>query len=240
MKVLIVDDEYLIRQLIKNSISWDRLHMCIIGEAEDGEQALELSKKLKPEIIIMDINIPFINGIEVSRIILENDPNVRIIILTGYDDFKYAKEAVNIGIFNYVLKPIDEEELEKVLEKAKEDYTYINNNKSTTIDIVKKAKKYIENNYSDFKLSLEEIAEEIFVNPSYLSKIFKKELGYSVVEFLTEIRLKKAKDMIDNHKELKLMDIAQKVGYNDQYYFSKCFKKQFGVTPIKYLLDRNI
>lgn len=119
LKVLIVDDEYLQRELLKASVDWDKLDMEITGEAEDGKQALLLFEECKPEIVIMDINIPFINGIEVSKRIKKKAPDTQILILTAYGEFDYAKDALNLGASAFVLKPLDSEELFQKLSQTR-------------------------------------------------------------------------------------------------------------------------
>ncbi len=118
--VLIVDDEYLIRSLVRNSIDWPALGFDIVGEAEDGEEALRLVGELQPRLLVLDINIPFINGLDLSLRLRESYPNLRIVILTGYEDFHYARRAIRAGVVDYLLKPIDPEELEKAVIAARE------------------------------------------------------------------------------------------------------------------------
>lgn len=118
VKVFLVDDEFLQRELVKKVIDWKTLGMEIIGEAEDGEEALEKVRELHPDILVMDINIPYIDGIEVSKRIKEKLPDTQIIILTAYGEFEYAKEAISLGAVSFVLKPVNPEELTCELEKC--------------------------------------------------------------------------------------------------------------------------
>ncbi len=111
IKVLIVDDEYLQRGMLKCAIDWDKLDMEIVGEAVDGKEALDISKKINPDIVIMDINIPYCNGIEVSKRIRQRNPDTQIIILTAYGQFDYARDALQLGAVSYILKPLDPAEM---------------------------------------------------------------------------------------------------------------------------------
>lgn len=120
IKVFIVDDEYLQREMVKNSADWESMDMTVAGEAEDGREAVKLCKEIKPDIIIMDINIPFLSGIEVSKQIREFLPEVQIIILTAYGEFDYAKQALEFSAIGYVLKPLDPAELQISLVQAKD------------------------------------------------------------------------------------------------------------------------
>ena len=109
MKVFIVDDEFLQRQLVKKTVNWEKLGLEIAGEAEDGEEALDKILEEKPDILIMDINIPYINGIQVSEKVKQVLPDTQVIILTAYGEFEYAKQALSLGAASFVLKPVNPE-----------------------------------------------------------------------------------------------------------------------------------
>lgn len=117
-KVLIVDDEYLLREYVKCMVDWEKCGLFIAGEAGDGIEAVEMTQRLRPDIVIMDINIPFMNGLEVSKKIKEMLPDTQIIILTAYGEFEYAREAIKFGAVSFLLKPLDPEELMQELEEA--------------------------------------------------------------------------------------------------------------------------
>ncbi|MBS4210480.1 response regulator [Bacillus sp. FJAT-50079] len=122
MNVLIVDDEDMIREGISSSISWKQLEMNVIGKAEDGLEALEIFYKNIPEIVITDIKMPFMNGLELIEKIRNEFPDTYIIIISGYDQFEYAQKAVKMGAFDYILKPIEIDYVESLLLKIKKDY----------------------------------------------------------------------------------------------------------------------
>jgi two-component system response regulator YesN len=140
IKVLIVEDERLIIQLIKNSIDWPNLDMEAAGEARNGEQALELIPELEPHIVLMDINMPIMGGIETSKVIRQLYPDIKIIILTGYGEFKYAREAINLGVIRYIMKPIDSKELTQALLDVKQDIL----EKNAQLSFVKNAQHHIQ------------------------------------------------------------------------------------------------
>ena len=106
IKVFLVEDEVVIRDAIKNSINWEQEGYEFVGEASDGELALPMILKEKPDILITDIRMPFMDGLELSRLVKKELPDTNIIILSGYDEFEYAKEAIKIGVEEYLLKPI--------------------------------------------------------------------------------------------------------------------------------------
>ena len=137
MRVFLVDDEFLQRALVKKTVDWNSLGMEICGEAEDGEEALKKILEEKPDILIMDINIPYMNGIEVSKKVKVIFPEIQVIILTAYGEYEYAREALSFGAVSFVLKPLDPEELTKELQKCKEKLEHIYRQKSS----VKKMQK---------------------------------------------------------------------------------------------------
>ena len=111
IKVFLVEDEFAIREGIRRTVNWEKEGFVLCGEAGDGEMAYPLILKEKPEILITDIRMPFMDGLELCRLVKEALPSVRILILSGYDDFSYAQEAIRIGVEEYLLKPLSEEML---------------------------------------------------------------------------------------------------------------------------------
>ncbi|MGN0243494.1 MAG: response regulator [Lachnospiraceae bacterium] len=118
IKVFLVEDEMLIRNGIKKSIDWEEEGYCFAGEASDGELAYPMILKVRPDILITDIKMPFMDGLELSRLVKKEIPDVKILILSGYDDFEYAKEAIQIGVTEYMLKPVSSGKLLEALEKV--------------------------------------------------------------------------------------------------------------------------
>lgn len=120
LKVLIVDDEYLIRNLLRMRIDWERQGMAIVGEASDAQEALELTERLRPDIVFTDIYMPKMDGIELSRIVLDHYPHMKIVVVTGHDEFEYARQSIKLGISDFILKPIRASELLNVTDKLRE------------------------------------------------------------------------------------------------------------------------
>ncbi|MFS0775052.1 response regulator [Neobacillus sp. 3P2-tot-E-2] len=120
--VLLVDDEDMIRQGILHSVDWNNFNMRVIGEAEDGEEALEIFSKHKPQVILTDIKMPFMDGLELLEKVKAENDNTYIIIISGYDEFQYAQKAVKLGAFDFILKPIELDYLEQILTKINADF----------------------------------------------------------------------------------------------------------------------
>jgi two-component system, response regulator YesN len=120
--VLLVDDEDMIRQGIMQSVDWNDFNMRVIGEAEDGEEALEIFTKHKPQVILTDIKMPFMDGLELLEKIKAENDDTYIIIISGYDEFQYAQKALKLGAYDFILKPIELDYLEQILTKINTDF----------------------------------------------------------------------------------------------------------------------
>lgn len=384
LKLLIVDDEYLIRNLLRNCIRWENYGICIAGEAADANEALDLVDEIRPDLIFTDICMPSMDGIDFSRLVLEKYPEIKIVILTGHDDFEYAKRSIKAGISDFILKPIDNKEIKKVATELKrkiEDEKERRNTlrqleqrffnvsasygqavnalnykvaagKNKTYDeivfhgppgknqifnaevfafnlragipekavelidsfydgikaginpeidpiritasniisvilnvasefdikiddifntsgspfekvfkindlpeiisllkeitiavihtirarhkkkddrIIVQIQEYLRENISSYGLSLASVAEKFHINASYLSRLFKKEMGVNFTEQLTKIRIEKAIRLLQE-TDMKVYKIGEAVGIYDPHYFSICFKKFTGMS----------
>ncbi|NLY44220.1 MAG: response regulator [Clostridiaceae bacterium] len=394
-KLLIADDEPKIRQGLRNGLDWNALDIEVIGEAEDGEVALEIAKASHPDIALVDICMPFLDGLQFIEKLNEICENCIVIVITGHDKFSYAQKAVRLKVFDFLLKPVTKEQLRSVLIKAKEelDKVYSKNkyfnwakqqleknrgllkqqflnewingslsyvqieeqlrffdmnldgeygmimikvaeriavdeigeewdkdlliyaikniveellaewqpniifedsksnivailpieelkewvhlgvklestvehylkqtvlvsqakmqngiksipsvyhsllqdikNKSNSTPIVMLARKYIDTHYFKENLSLIEVAKEMQISATYLSRLLKQEIGLSFIDYLTQVRIKKAMELM-NDPSIKLYEVAQRVGYSSQHYFSTAFKRILGMPPGEY------
>ncbi|WP_129728864.1 response regulator transcription factor [Ectobacillus funiculus] len=390
-KVLIADDEPIIREGIREAINWEALQMEVVAEAEDGEEALELVLEHSVDILLADLNMPIMNGITLIKNLREKRPQCKIVIITGHDEFTYAQEAVRLHVTDYILKPANPEQLKNLLEnirkeleataqqddylkmaetqitknfpllqerfclewieghmkeaeileqlrflqlpaecpqqfgiihcpefytttplvkendrkmllfsienivsellqpfqkvlfcdhsgliivcvwahvptdtlfeieKAVKEYLRVTVNlyfepiqdgltaitelyqrckglvdkESRISPMVRRAKKFIHDHFSDPDLTLELLAQSLQASPVYLSRTIKQELGRSFVGLVTELRMKKAIQLL-NDTDLSILEIAERVGYDTQHYFSTAFKKVMGVSPNQY------
>lgn len=251
-KLMIADDEPLIRRGIKQLLDLSFLQIGEIYEASTGEEAIKIFKEFKPEIILMDINMPKIDGLSVAKKIKSIMPDTKIAIITGYNYFDYAQTAIKIGVEDYILKPISkkdvsgiiiklvrslqerrkEKEIEKVLEKMtinlqNSQDSIVKNNYKILIQNI------IENNYSNSQFTLSILSENINLSTGYLSIIFKKNFGIPFQDYLLQKRMEKAKLLLLTTK-LKNYEIAEQVGFEDVNYFITKFKKYYQITPKQY------
>lgn len=394
-KLIVADDEPKIRRGIENMLDWQDLNIEIVGEAEDGEIALEVVKEKKPDIILLDINMPFLNGLNLLEKLKEINNKSIVIIISGYDDFHYAQKALQFNVFDYILKPVNKKNMEEIMRKVvnkldtvEKENNYLKwvdkqlnknmdiikthffsewlNNKLTDEEVLKEMRffnidfgnsiglvvlkltdklnieivdkkwnsellrfaiinllndefneinaefifdddrkniivvsnivdivewieigkkleaeifkylkcnviieqanvtggilkiketylkmidkveekkkcspmvlltiKYIEENYYLNDLNINSISDKLEVTSSYLSKLLKKETGLSFIDYLTNIRIKKAMYIMED-PTVKIYDVAELVGYSNQHYFCRAFKKEVGVSPTEY------
>ncbi|UQZ35558.1 DNA-binding response regulator [Paenibacillus sp. PK3_47] len=363
-KVMIVDDEPLFRDFLRLKMDWKRHGFEVCCEARNGQEALLEAEKHQPHLALVDINMPFMNGIELAVKLKDRFKRMVIVFISGHNEFEYLQKAVRTGVQDYLLKPFNEAEMLEMLARIAPKLPQLSREQEAgpeaeaesggregvpsgqeapeisaardaivlglrmkdaeVLEEVRKAVRqlracrwgdeyadammmglvslvltfagergfsynrvwdseadkspferlkacgswdeaeewlialyrrviqltedvkptkasqlfasaisYIEQHYADADLSAEQVAGGVYVDPSYLRRVFRKESGYSIVDHITHIRMKKARTLLLEGNR-KLADISESVGYADPNYFSKSFKKRFGVTPTEY------
>ena len=236
-RVMLIDDEESARSLLRTSIDWAALGMVVAGEAGSGVEAINVIDEIRPDLAIVDISMPFMNGIEFTQIATIRYPDLMIIILTAFDDFEYARQCIRLPVFEYMLKPIVRTEVTETLRKVRsvldehcrrEQEEERESEGSSIAPIV----RYIEENFTDSRINLTSVAQMFGFSPSYLSRKFKSETGSSLIEYLTKCRMEKAIELADGSG--KMFCTASAVGIPDPNYFGRCFKKYTGVSYSEY------
>ncbi|MDO5516505.1 MAG: response regulator [Clostridium sp.] len=255
IKVLVVEDEDFIRKGLIGTFDWTNFQCVIIGEGENGCDGLKKIEELKPDLVITDIRMPKMNGIEMIRK-AKHSVDFETFFLTSYDDFSYAKEAIDLRVQEYILKPIDEDNLGKALDKFRDFYeekklvskfkaSAKKNEHVELINIddyknnciydrhIKRIIDYIVSDY-DGKISIEDISYELNISPSYLSRKFKEQTSNTFHEFLNKYRIQKSIELLKSG-DYKVYEISDKVGFCDYKHFSSVFKKYMYYSPSEYL-----
>ncbi|NLC34034.1 MAG: response regulator [Erysipelothrix sp.] len=240
-KILVVEDEAIIRRGLIKSVNWEDFDLEIVGEANNGKTALSQLATTYPDIILLDINMPIMNGIELLEILPEN--TYSIIVLSGHSEFEYAQQAIKFGVVEYLLKPIDQDKLIEALIKAKdrvdqmrrlpsknEDvYQFLNLHQHVNSITLTKALDYIKENYQH-KIILEDLVNQTKKSTTSINNRFQQHLNMTFNEYLTLYRIQIAIEHIKEH-QYHLYEIADMVGYNDYKYFNQVFTKVVGVSP---------
>lgn len=240
MKVLVVEDEEMIRKGIVLAVDWAALDCVVVGEASNGEEGLEAAQRYAPTLIITDLKMPKMDGIEMLRRLREAGNNAFVIILTAYDSFAYAQSALRLGAVDFLLKPFHDGELEQAvqalrrrLEPYRREPAIPGLKKGDKSKYVLQAMGYIGEHYSDPNITVAEIAQSIGISEGHLSHTFKKETDYTLLNYLTRYRIHKAMELLRDCR-VKVYEVAQQVGYKDITYFSATFKKVVGISPSEY------
>lgn len=240
MKVLVVEDEEMIRKGIVLAVDWAALDCVVVGEASNGEEGLEAAQRYAPTLIITDLKMPKMDGIEMLRRLREAGNNAFVIILTAYDSFAYAQSALRLGAVDFLLKPFHDGELEQAvqalrrrLEPSRVEPAIPGLKKGDKSKYVLQAMGYIGEHYSDPNITVAEIAQSIGISEGHLSHTFKKETDYTLLNYLTRYRIHKAMELLRDCR-VKVYEVAQQVGYKDITYFSATFKKVVGISPSEY------
>lgn len=234
MNILIVDDEVLEAEIIQKLIDRKRFSYSAVYVAQNMAEAVGILKKYPVAVILCDIEMPQGSGLELTRWIREHEIEAEVIYLTGHAEFAYATEALRLGAVDYLLKPVEQEDLMRALEKAARripdfrGYTETLNAEK----IVEKAKIYIKEN-SHREISRAEVAEQFFIHPDYLSHIFKEWAGITFQDYVIKTRMDKAKKMLI-YTDTSISNIAASTGYSNTAYFAKHFKRETGMTPKQY------
>lgn len=247
IKVLVVDDEVFVRRGIVMETDWSSLDCAVVAEASNGEEALEAVHKFSPDLIISDIRMPKMDGIEFLKALREEGNNVPLIFLTAYSEFEYAKQALRLFAFDYLLKPFEDGELEAAVtrvkkeidgernqgKEAKEKSILDTSNLSGKSKYIQEALEYIAANYSDPDICIADVAGHIGVSEGHLSHLFKKETEYTVSAYITRYRMRAAMKLLEDCRN-RVSEVAEKVGYKDIAYFSSTFKKIVGENPSEF------
>ena len=238
LRVLLVDDEIMIREGFKRLFPWEEHDCEVVGEAADGMEALSKIDTLCPDIVIMDINIPIMNGLKVIQLVRIKHPEIAFVVVSGYDDFSYCREALRLKITDYILKPVNYEEFGTCIDNLK---IALFQNRSVQQSVnqeerpIQSITRYLQEHLAE-EVTLSILAEEFHLSAQYISQLFKSEIGVNFLSYLTNIRMNRAKKLLAS-TDLPISEVSQQSGYADYRVFTKAFKKSEGVTPSQYRKD---
>lgn len=253
-KVLVAEDEPIERMVLCKTLRKHLGELCDILESQNGREALEVFHREQPQIAILDIEMPGINGLEVAREIRESGKDCAIMFLTGFDKFSYAKQAISVRALEYLLKPYNEQELIYAVEEAmqhasrftKKDSGKANKaeevplskeegNESIRLSLIREdIRTYIGKNYQN-DISMQSAAQVMGYSEAYFCTLFKQCFHVNFSAYLNQYRIDKAKVMMADSR-INIKDISIACGYTDSNYFARVFKRITGQTPSDYRL----
>ncbi len=259
IRLLIADDERLEREALADMVTHRFVeHDLVLEMAENGRKAADMAVLWGADLILMDIEMPGMSGLDAARAVLAQRPGCRVIFVTAYSLFQYAHEAVHLGACDYLLKPVDPDELEASIRRAirqieterklealapvqseqppeKADAPSADpdgSENSQTALVMAHVRRYLEDNYM-LDISLDSVGEILHISPAYLSAQFKRYQKMNFLDCLTELRINAAKELLKDPFRSSA-EVASMVGYEDASYFARAFKKRTGVTPTQY------
>lgn len=235
LNVYIADDEVWITLGLKKLLEKLNIDAWVVGTANNGLTAKEEIAHFQPDVVFADIRMPGLSGLELLQVIPDVSPDTKVVIISGFAEFSYAQEAVQHHAYDYLLKPIKEEELLRVMNS-------IINDRGEQKDDMEKSPAYdrmIDNVISDIRehymedISLTSLSSKYNISMGHLSKMIKETLQVNFSDYIASLRIQRAKELLRDDS-LSIQEIAEIVGYNDYFYFTKVFKKVEGISPSKY------
>ncbi|MEG2653685.1 MAG: AraC family transcriptional regulator [Ruthenibacterium sp.] len=231
------DDEKLIANNIARKIEKINDSFEVVAIARDGLEAYELSAKLLPDVVFSDIKMPELDGIALIERLHREFPSIKTVIISGFNDFEFARSALQSRTVDYLLKPINPFELKQTLEKIEAELLaalqkLAPRRDDSPAEIVKHVMEYLQHNYAQ-AIDFTQLSQQYNFSSSYLSKIFKEQSGTTPGKYLMDYRMNAAKKLLMD-TNLSVKDIGEKVGFTDPFHFSKSFKSATGVSPAQY------
>lgn len=236
LSAMIVDDERVIVDGFLQLVDWDRIGVKVVATAYDGVLAMNQILALKPDLVVIDINMPLLSGLEVVRRVTPNCPGTVFIIISGYDEFQYTREALKLRVYDYLLKPVDFPSFELLVERLRQERFSLPVPEALDLGegapVVNQMLSYLNEHFSE-DLSLKALSRQFYMHPNYLSQYFKDKTGMNYNAYLNALRIERARQLLLT-SALSVGEIAQQVGYSDYRVFSKKFHAAVGETPSGY------
>ena len=250
IKILIADDEGYQRALLADIVDKRFGRGAEVRTAENGRLAVDAAALWAADVALMDIEMPGLSGIDAARQILAQRPACKIIFITAYSLFTYAHEAVKLGACDYILTPVDPDDVERAVRRAAAqaeaqrqleamaaaasgELLESADNYDKAAVLMGKVKKYLQHNYMMYDISLDSVSAILNLNASYFSSLFKRTFQVNFLDYLTELRMDAAKELLRDPLR-STAEVANMVGYESANYFTRAFKKKVGMTPTEY------
>ena len=240
-KVIVADDEKLIANNIARRIEENCPSFRVAARAGTGLEALKQAKELLPDVVFSDIKMPEMDGIELVSRLRREMPAVLCVIVSGYSDFEYMKAAIQQSAADYLLKPVNPEELKRLLQRLEatllaREQQMIPRRESDAAALAERVRLYLQENYNQ-PVDFSSLADSLAVSAPYLSKLFHEQEGKSPSRYLTDLRMRKAQKLLMD-TQLTVREIAVRVGYPDPFHFSRNFKNAMGISPVQFREER--
>lgn len=252
-RVVLIDDERRIVDGLSKVVKWNDYRCQVVGTAYDAESGAAVIREKQPHILFTDIRMPGQDGLAMLAGLRSEFPDLKVIVLTGYRDFEYAREAIRLGVFRFLTKPSRMDEIHEALqsavekldasagkvhvsvfeeESAGESAPESEESSNAGRFVIHQAMEYMQDHYGE-KLTLQSVADQCYVSQWHLSKLLNRYAGKSFYDVLNEIRIRKARELLADPR-LRIGEISELVGYADTAHFARIFKKYEGVSANEY------
>ena len=236
-KVIVADDEKLIAKNIARRIEESSEAFRVIARAGSGTEALEQARELLPDVVFSDIKMPEMDGVELIAVLRKEHPSMLCVIVSGYSDFEYMKAAIQNSAVDYLLKPVNPEELKHLLQRLEatllaREQQVVPRRESDAAALAENVRVYLQENY-DKPVDFSALADSLAVSAPYLSKLFHEQTGSSPSRYLTDIRMRQARKLLMD-TNLTVKEIAVRVGFPDPFHFSRSFRNAVGISPVQF------
>ena len=257
MRLLFADDERAVREEIEEGLDWASIGIHEVNIARNGQEALEIARAIPPDILLTDIKMPRMNGIDLAKQIRALYPACSILVLSGYPEADYLRSVIQLRAVSFIDKPVDLEALERMIRDAVKEQEALCEHRrlkqfaqgfdllggrpavqqpdhtQKQSDIAEQVVELIHRRYADNSLSLHGISQAFFLSGAHLCVLFKAHTGKTLVRYLTDYRIAKSLPLLSDPGQ-RIEGIAQAVGFESGNYYSKVFKKAMGVSPQEY------
>ena len=243
--LVIAEDEQMILNDIANEVTRAGLGFIVAGKTFNGADALELVRSLRPDVLLTDVRMPIMDGLELAARARGENSDLLIVIISGYDDFAYAQKAIKCGVSDYLQKPLSTEALRETLsalsqtiEKRRASVSLLplppgSENINSIEQKVIEAETYIRKHFTN-KIDFDRLFKDLNYNTAYLGRAFKKRFGSSPQQYQRQLRIGEAVRLITAYPDMDVYKIGQIVGYSDSHYFSRVFKSTTGKRPSEF------
>lgn len=243
LRVVIVEDEDIIREGLISTLDWQSMGACVVGEAADGQEGLQVVEAQQPDVVLTDIRMPRLSGLAMAEALRRSGCYAALVFLTSYADFSYAQEALRLGAADYLLKPVEEDALRAVLQKLAcadrvpdgpvlVDWLPLLQQDNLN-PYVRDVLRLIAAQYKE-RLSIERAADALGISASYLSRKLKEQTGHTFNSLVTRYRLQQSLSLLREGR-LRVYEVAEQVGFSDYKNFAQVFRKYLQMTPSQFM-----
>ncbi len=239
-RLILVEDDYQIRTGLSSFFPWNSTGFQLLASFENGKKALDFLRTHKVDVILTDIKMPVMNGLELAKAIREFSADINVVFLSAYRNFDFAREALEYGVRNYIVKSTRYDDLIEIFSQLKEELDARGNlspapspaaEPRVDNQVIRQIIEAIDNDIAN--ASLQHLADLVQINPVYLSRFFKEKTGMNFSDYILKRKMETAAGLLKNTNST-IYEISEMVGYSNDKNFSRAFKKYFGVSPTTY------